>query len=282
MIRANGHRRSGLAALAMGACAALPAAAEPNAAEGWPTRVAATYKIQFQGFEIGKFDFTSEVNGKSYTLSSNAELSALMGAFKWRGTSRSSGAIASADPRPAGYTFDYKSSSKAGSVKMGFSGNKITSINLQPPSEPHPDAVPLQESHLVGVLDPLTAAMAVSRNTANPCARKIEIFDGKQRFDLVLSFRRQQKIVEKQPTGHPGFAFVCRVRYTPVAGYKLNRATEQMSESTGIELALRPIPTANVLVPYQVTIPTQWGTATLMLNRVEITTRANGQIALAQ
>ena len=49
---------------------------------------------------------------------------------------------------------------------------------------------------------------------------------------------------------------MCRVRYVPIAGYKMNEETKSMAESSGIEVALRPIPAANLLVPYEVTVPT--------------------------
>ena len=45
-----------------------------------------------------------------------------------------------------------------------------------------------------------------------------------------------------------------------------------MATTDGIEVALRPVPSANVLIPYQITIPTLVGYATLVAKRVEIDT----------
>jgi hypothetical protein len=53
-----------------------------------------------------------------------------------------------------------------------------------------------------------------------------------------------------------------------------------MATTDAIEVALRPIPSANVLIPYQITIPTLVGHATLVSRRVEIETRGQPQIAL--
>ncbi len=270
---------------AVAAVVALPVTGPSRAAatEAWPSRVVASYKVTFNGFDVGSFTFTSDVNAKSYTLTSSAEMSALLGVFKWQGSSRSSGAVVdSGEPKPAGYTFEYKSNSKQGTVRMGFTDTRITNVSMVPPSEPHPEAVPVKEHHLKDVLDPLSAVMAVTRGTANPCGRKLAIFDGKQRFDLIFSFRRQQKIEEKRPTGQPGFAFVCRVRYVPIAGYRMTDETREMSASSAIEIALRPVPSANLVVPYLVTIPTFAGTATMALDKVAITTPGKGQIALVQ
>ena len=45
-------------------------------------------------------------------------------------------------------------------------------------------------------------------------------------------------------------------------------------------MQLRPIPTAGVFVPYQVTIPTQAGVATIASKRVDIVINGKPQIAL--
>lgn len=255
--------------------------APPLASEAWPSRVAATYRVTFNGFDIGAFKFTSDVSSGGYTLSSDAQLSALLGAFTWRGVSRSTGTLSSGDPRPAGYTFNFQSSSRHGAVKIGFNDTRITSVAVMPPSEPQPDLVPVREQHLKDVLDPLSAVMAVSRATANPCNRKLAIFDGKQRFDLIFSYRRQEKVAEQRPSGQPSTGTVCRVKYVPIAGYRATAETKDLSQSSGIEVAFRHVPNANLMVPYLVTIPTFAGSATIELSRIDITTSDKGQIALA-
>jgi hypothetical protein len=107
----------------------------------------------------------------------------------------------------------------------------------------------------------------------------LPVFDGKQRFDLVFTYLRQQAVAEARPSGQPGVAFVCRVRYVPIAGHKMNADTRHMATTDGIEVWLRPVPSAALFVPYQITIPTAAGTATLTSERVNIVTRSE-QIAL--
>ena len=253
----------------------------PAAAEGWPTRVDASYRVAFSGFDVGKFDFSADVNGSSYTVRGDAKLSALLGAFKWEGLTRSSGALAGLSPKPAGYTFDFKGVGKEGSIKLGFQHGAVTSVSAMPPKPPAPGTIPVREQHLKDVLDPLSAVMAMSRTTnANPCGRKLSIFDGKQRFDLVLTYVRQQAVAEQKPSGQPGVAFVCRVRYVPIAGYVMNEETRHMASTEGIEVALRPVPSAAIFVPHQITIPTAAGNATLTAEQVNIVTRGE-QIAFS-
>lgn len=253
----------------------------PLAAEVWPSRVSAAYKVTFNGFEVGSFHFESTVNGRQYVLNGNAELSALLGIFKWKGVTHSTGTVAGDDLSPASYAFDFKSNSKTGSVLLNFADGRVASTTITPPSRPSKEAVPVEEQHLKEVLDPLSAIMALSRGrAANPCGRKVAIFDGKQRFDLYFSFRRQSRVTEAVPSGQPGIGYVCRVRYLPIAGHKPHEKSNIATGDSGIEVAFRPIPSANLLVPYQITIPTLVGSAMLTAQRVEITGPGTKQIAL--
>lgn len=251
------------------------------AAEPWPHEVQALYKVRFNGFEVGTFEFNATVNAQAYVLTGNAQLSALLGALTWKGETRAAGTLTAQAPKPAGYTFDFNGIGKNGSIKMSFAGDTITNVSHAPPLEPQPDTVPVRDEHLKGVLDPLTAVMALARSSnGSPCGRKLAVFDGRQRFDLVLSFSREERVVEARPSGQPDTAVVCRVQFIPLGGHKMNDETKHMAGTEGIELILRPVPSANLFVPYQITIPTIAGSATLTSHWVQITTERRGQIAL--
>lgn len=271
---------------AAGATAAVAAAGAPaHAAETWPAQVEATYKIHFSGLELGDFTFNSRTQQNSYSASSNALISAMFGAFEWKGQSQSSGTTSEAGPKPATYTFNFKNQSKTGFVNMAFAGNAVTNVSAVPPIEKKPGTIELKDIHLKDVLDPLSAVMALSRPQAagkvagvNPCNRRMPIFDGKQRFDLEFRFKRMAPLSEVGAKS-PHTAFVCRVKYIPIAGYRMNEDMRQMTQATGIEVWMVPIADANVFVPYYVSVPVSAGTATLTAARVNIDT-GRGRVAL--
>jgi len=259
----------------------LVTTARPASAETWPAVVRAVYDVNFNGFNVGTFEFESQAEQESYTLIGNAKLSILLGTFSWDGFTRSFGSIVDQSPKPAAFSFDFKSSAKSGSTRMEFADGGVSEIKNLPVTPSKGEVIPVREQHLKGVLDPLSAIMAMSRGTsANPCERRVPIFDGKERFDLVLSPKGETKITEQQPSGQPGMAHVCRVRYLPIAGHKVDSDTKYMAANDAIEVMLRPIPSANVFVPYQVTIPTMAGTATIVSKRVDIILNGKPQIAL--
>jgi len=276
------ERRVRIAAIAALTTAATFAHAASTAmAEPWPSRVDATYRIAFNGFDIGKFDFHADIAGSSYTARGDAQLSALLGAFKWHGETRSSGALTSTAPRPSGYTFEFNGVGKNGSIKLGFQHGNVTSVSAVPLTPPEPDTVALRNTDLKAVFDPLSAVLAISRVAGgNPCDRRIPVFDGKQRFDLAFTYLRQQAMgTAARANGQPSVAIVCRVRFIPIAGHRMTADTKHMAETEGIEVAFRPVPSAAIHVPYQISIPTVAGYATLAAERINIVTRGE-QIAL--
>ncbi len=259
----------------------LAASSAAFANEAWPARVQALYDIDFNGLNVGTFEFSSSQDGTTYTLNGAGRLSLLLGALKWSGDTRTVGQMAGDNTQPKSFTFGYSGTAKSGSTRMAFAGNQVTQVLHEPPSPPKDGIVPVMPQHLSGVLDPLTAIMAVAKGTdGNPCQRRIPIYDGKARFDLVLSPRGMVRLSEQKPSGQPGEGYVCRVKYVPIAGHKADQETKQMAQSEGIEIVLRPIPSANVFVPYKITVPTMAGSATITSRRVDITTPQRQQIAL--
>jgi hypothetical protein len=259
-------------------------AAPARAADtSWPTLVAAKYKLFFGGFEVGNYRFQSKSDGKTYATTGDAEISALFGAFKWKGGIESRGTLAATAPTPAGYKLSFKTKSKIGSVTLGFDNGGVKSIAILPSKPPHPDAVPVKPEHLKSVFDPMSSILVMTHNNGkNPCDRTIPIFDGKVRFNLVMSAKGEQRLKEEKPSGQPQELKICKVKYVPIAGYKPKDFAKPWVDYDGMEIALRPVPAANLFVPYSVTIPTTLGSAVMSAETVNITSSNNTVIALGQ
>lgn len=268
--------------LALGAfllAAFLPAAAEadpPAKRPGMtPVKVDAGYKISLNGFELGDFRFKSDVGRSAYTLDTDVEISALLGVFRWKGMTHASGALEAKAPKPESFRFSYESSVRNGSVGMGFGADGVETLSVLPAMPEPPDTVPVTRAHIKNVVDPLSAILALTHtDAATPCGRKVAIFDGKQRFDLDLRFARREPV-----QGIAGeMATVCRVKYMPIAGYRPSQETRDLAASNAIEIAFRSVPSAKLMLPQSVTIPTAAGQARIDLVRINIEV-PNGQVA---
>jgi len=256
--------------------------AAPLAAADAPLRMHVLYGVSFNGFDIGSFEVDTEAEQQRYDLVASAHLSFLLGAYTWEGRTHSFGLIAKEATRPSAYSFDFKSTLKAGSTTLLFSDGAVTRISQLPAAIASPGAIPLNGDHLKGVLDPLSALLVLSRASANPCQRRIPIFDGRERFDLLFSYKGETRVTELTASGQPDVGVLCKVKYLPIAGHRVDATTEFMAASEEIEVALRPIPAANLFVPYRISVPTRVGTASLSSKRIEIASPGQPQIALLQ
>ncbi len=270
----------GLGTVALAASVPLSplATAAPPPTGPSPLKVDANYKISLNGFDLGSFRFKSDVGRTQYALDTDVQISALLGVFHWKGVTHTSGALKAKTPKPEGFRFNYESSVRNGSVTMGFGKECIESLSVVPVMMEAPDTVPLTRAHLKGVFDPLSAILAITHtDAATPCGRKVPIFDGKQRFDIDLRFAREEPVV-----GRPHeTAVVCRVKYTPLAGYRPTEETRQLAASNDIEIVFRMVPAAKLMLPQSVAVPTPAGVARIDLERVNIELPRGGQVASA-
>ncbi|HRO49068.1 MAG TPA: DUF3108 domain-containing protein [Hyphomicrobium sp.] len=279
MYQSSRRVASCVAALGSAALAALsagPAAAQAIPATLSSASVDAGYRVTLNGFDLGTFSFKSNVGDSEYTLHTNVELSALLGVFRWKGVTQVSGSVGDKRPAPSDFRFDYESSVRNGSVIMGFDKNNVDHVTVLPVVREPEDTVPLERKHLANVLDPLSAILVLTHSdAATPCGRTVAIFDGKQRFNISLHEARKITLAGTQGER----ATVCRVKYTPLSGYRANAETRHLAQTKDIEITFRMVPAAKLMVPQSVSVPTGAGTARIDLERISIQLPERGRVA---
>ncbi len=248
-----------------------------------PSVVNALYHINFLGAHIGDFKIHSSITPRQYSVQASADISVFFGAVSWKGATSSYGLMTANGPMPQNYTFRYATSEKREAVELRFQQRMVSDIIVNPPYHPSTRAVPITAGDLQNVVDPLSAIVLLS--LARPsrfaggdaCNKRLPIFDGKIRYDLVLSSKGTRPVREGRLRGT---AHVCRVSYVPIAGYKAGKSSDYASGNTGIEIWLVPMQEAGLLVPYYVQVPTPAGTASMVSARFDVQTSA-GRHALA-
>jgi Protein of unknown function (DUF3108) len=259
---------------------------KPEGSEGLAIRastVNAVYRIHWLGAHIGDFKIRSSITNRRYTLQANADVSVFFGAVSWQGTTSSYGMMTANGPVPQNYTFRYATNERREAIELRFQQRMVQDIIINPPSHPSSRAVPITAAHLQNVVDPLTAVVLLSQARLSrgndACDKRIPIFDGRIRYDLVLS-PKGTRTVGGAGRLH-GTAYVCRVGYVPLAGHKLGKqGADYATGNTGIEVWLVPVPEAGLLVPYYVHVPTPAGTASMVTAKFELET-PSGRHALA-
>lgn len=239
-----------------------------------PQRINAQYNVELGAFNLGQFKFEQLRHGNTYSLKSVVELSALLGAFEWRGVTTTSGLISDGAPTPKNYAFDYQSKGRGGLVWMNFEKGNVVRLSALPQMPVSGPMVALKKQHTQSVLDPLTAILHLAQpQGASPCGQTLPIFDGKQRFNLTFNFRRYEAL--PAVNGHQSRGIVCQIKYTPIGGYAPTGDTMKYAAEDNIEIAFRAVSSGQsggspVMVPYRLSLPTMVGTARLELTGLSV------------
>ncbi|MDB5591856.1 DUF3108 domain-containing protein [Enterovirga sp.] len=244
-----------------GVLAALIGFALPAAAAG----LKVDYRILLGGLQLGTATFSGTFDDSRYDMRVNGQLTGLVGMFSGgsQGAASTRGQVSGARLVSSGFSATGRAGSKERTVQLGIAGGNVTAIEINPPFEDTEYRVPLVEASKRGIIDPLSGMVAVAANPARPteaanCNRTVPVFDGTQRFDVVLSFV-ETRVVRKP--GFTGSVLVCSARYIPVAGHKPSRASVKfMQEARDISVWLAPVEGTRFLAPIRISVPTLLGT----------------------
>lgn len=251
--------------------AAPPAAAGDAAA---PHKVTAKYELLFGGARIARFYFDGDIDGAAYQVKGRARASTFGKlVLDFKGWTSAAGNVHGAAPVPKSYELKVVSGGTR-TTSMQFNAAGVGKLAIDPPVRGKKSRVPLTGEHRVNVLDPMSAAVlpvpAGALTGDNACARRLPVFTGRERFDLVLSFKRTETIRALKGKGTTT-AYVCKVKYEPIAGHRKNRdENEYMAASEDIEIWLAPVPQTRTFMPYRAILPTPVGTVTLALEGMSI------------
>lgn len=263
----------------------LPAISADKSGEAWPASVQARYRLRYNGFDVGRLNINTSSTGNSYTVSGSGKVSVLFGTFKWSSSSNVSGTIENGAPAPTAYAFDWHPNKKKKDVAIhiAYKDRVAADVAVVPPPRVRPDTVPLTPEHKVKTFDPLTAILMLTKADGRPpCDRRVNVFDGTQRYDIVFSPKRQTRLPAPSGGGRTEIAHVCRITYEPVAGHRANADTKAYASNNNVEIVLRRIPGSEMLVPYSVTIPTEWGNGYMVAERIEVVTASGEKIAFSE
>jgi hypothetical protein len=255
--------------------------AEPAFAQGElaaPSRITAVYRVDVGSFNLGTFKLTTTFRGEDYQMRGEGRFTVLSGLiYEWRGFLAGSGRVTSTGPEPAMYAFNYSDSSKMWErLRMTFEGRAVSGVTIAPSRRPLPRTIPVTQEQLEGVLDPASGAF-LSAKSDNPngdlnvCNHTLPVFDGRARFDLVVSPKRVTRVKRTTPGGYGGPAVVCSVKFIPIAGHQPdNPGIRLMAQSNEIEVWLIPVRNTNMYVPYRIVLPTPMGYGSALVTSISV------------
>ncbi|WP_245259507.1 DUF3108 domain-containing protein [Methylobacterium sp. 10] len=255
----------------------VPASAAPE-----PQRFSITYRLSFLDLPVGEAILAVDQAGGRYAYDLKAGLRGLAGVFfEGSGTASAVGERS----RTGALTGTFRSESLYGrkpvQVSMILSGGRAHDESVEPPPTPTPDRIPVAPQDKVGVVDPLTMLaipLGAAPLDAALCERRIPVFNGVARADIVLS---RGVLVTVQEGPYRGPALDCRVRWVPVAGHRpTGSSVRRMAENDDIRVRFAPAPGGAMLLPLTISLATGWGQAGIEATQWGAPLKAGGRGAV--
>jgi Protein of unknown function (DUF3108) len=247
------------------------------------SKLEARYTAYLAGIPLGAGTWVIEVAPDHYTAVASGRTTGLVKLIAdGSGSSGSRGGFVGAQIVPSSYAATMVSDKQQSETRMALRNGSVREVSVDPPLETGPDRVPLTEAHRKGVVDPMSGALMAVGGTGDilspeACKRKIAVFDGRQRADIDLVFKRMDKV--KAEKGYEGPVVVCTVLYNPIAGHRPDRAAlKYLMTTRDMEMWLAPIAGTRVLVPYRFSVPTPFGQGILQASHF-VTTPLAAQTA---
>lgn len=221
------------------------------------------YAISLAGLSLGNAGLDGTFEDTRYDMKLTGRLTGLVGALSGNttGGAAARGVVTPARVVSNGFSANARSGENQRTVMLGVNGGNVTSISIVPPFERNYPVAPLSDGDKRNIIDPLSGLVGVMQNgrldDPGNCSRTIPVFDGTQRFNIVLSYAGTR--VVRKP-GFTGNVAVCNIRYVPVAGHRTDKPTVQfMRDNREMSVWLAPIDGTKLLLPLRISVQTQVG-----------------------
>jgi hypothetical protein len=227
----------------------------------------AEYAITLGGTRVASVEVDLADSGGRYAITASARITGLAqlvasGSARIDSAGRSSGRGLDAEK------FDFTIHSGGDDLAVGitYANSNVSSFQVTPPVVNTIDRVAIERSQLSGVNDMIAPFIIKGgRLDKSLCDRKMRVFTGLERFDLSLSYARDDVATSKR-TGYQGPVVVCYLGYAPISGhYTSSDITNYLAADDHMLIWYAPLAAAGYFIPYRILVTTTQGDLSMVL-----------------
>jgi Protein of unknown function (DUF3108) len=255
------------------ALALLAAIAQPARAQ----KLEARYAISMTGIRVGQSAWTVKMDAEHYSVAATGgSVDIINVLLRGEGSAEAAGDIKNGHLVPTSFSSSLVEDGQKIDLKMTMEDGVVTAVKDNGPP-PGSDRVPLTPAHAQGVIDPLSALLIPNEGSdatlaQESCNRTLAVFDGRRRYDLVLSFKRMETLRGNE---YAGRALVCNVILRPIAGHRADSMImKYVAGRRDMEIFFASIAGTRFLAPVRLLVPTLIGTMAIQATSFEITAAA--------
>jgi hypothetical protein len=240
-------------------------------------KLAARYSVSMTGIPVGKTAWTVNIGPDAYSISANGGAAGILSILMTgEGIVETSGKVQNDRLVPTSFRSNVVEEGDKVDLTMTLIDGVATTVEVNGPP-PGPDRVQVTDGHRRGVVDPLTALLIPNAGAAEApapegCNRTLAVFDGRRRYDLLLSFNRIDHLADKD---YEGAVLTCNLVLRPIAGHRVNSTiTKYIAGRRDMEIGFAPIKGTRLLAPFRLSLPTLLGTMAIQATQFESSVQA--------
>lgn len=221
------------------------------------------YDVSLTGLKIGDGSLSIDLKNDRYSIGGKGEMAAF-GNFVSDGnaTVNSSGKLSSSSLTPDRFDMKATEDGKPNTVSLTLKKGAVESQKIHPAQDRVNERIKVTDDHKRGVVDPLSAILfpAPKGLHRDSCNRTISIYDGRDRYDVVLRYKAKYQKTGGGKKRYSGGVLACKARYKPISGHRPNRKTiQQLAANKSMEVHLAEIPGQPYLLLYRASLMTPVG-----------------------
>jgi len=232
----------------------------------------ASYTISFARIRVGDISASGVFGESEYAISARGRAGGIMKVLvDGEASFATHGTIKDGYPVPTTFTSKIVSDAETSGVTMVLDEGSVKELAATVPP-PKSDRVPVTQTNRQRRSIDRNAVFGHCRRrrfARDVCRHTLPIFDGQQRYDLKLAFKRMDKVTAEK--GYAGPVVVCSVSYEPIAGHRPYPLIKYLSEGREIEMALAPVAGTRLLAPFRMLVESALANLVIEANQFELT-----------
>jgi Protein of unknown function (DUF3108) len=226
-------------------------------------RLGLTYEVYSGGFHVLTVDLDLSFARQRYDVTTRLQTAGFLSwLVSWSQISESAGLVDGTGLAPERYRSEGEFRGRRRAIEIDYDAGQVSAVKVEPPSRGDEDRDEVTEAQRREAVDPLAAILgAIHRLSAGqPCEGRLRVFDGRRRYDLVLTDRGTRPLRESRIAAFAGDALQCDFVFEQIAGH-IRRPTDP-------EVAQRRLQSGRVysarsggplMTPVRIELDSEWG-----------------------
>ena len=260
-------RLAGAAAVLLASLALAPAQAAS------PDRMNLVYQVYSGGFHVLNFELDLALAPERYDVTTRMQSAGFVGWFmSWKQEAGSQGLLGQDSVSPIHHRSQGEFRGRRRSVEIEYDAGKVNAVRVDPPPQDDDGRDEVSVERRREGMDPISAILnAIRRISAGQgCGGRLPVFDGRRRYDLVLTDRSTRPPGAPQLAGAPNDRVQCDFVYERIAGHERREGDPETKNKRRIQSG-RVFAERNgtLIVPVRIEIDGDWGMTIAHLREVK-------------